>query len=92
MSCVPDFSKLPFAPAQIQFENVRAEPGCPPKALASRRFTAQATLPGSIASKVSPVGDTVAAPGSARFSGHGLPNAVEKVPSAALEIIASPRS
>jgi hypothetical protein len=26
MSRVPDFSKLPFAPAPIQFEEVRAEP------------------------------------------------------------------
>jgi hypothetical protein len=26
MSRVPDFSKLPFAPARVQFEDVRAEP------------------------------------------------------------------
>jgi hypothetical protein len=31
MSRVPDFSKLPFAPARVQFEDVRAEPWLAPE-------------------------------------------------------------
>ena len=54
MSCVPDFPSCRFAPAQIQFENVRAEPWVTPEGISVAPV--QATLPGSIASKVSPGG------------------------------------
>src|ERR1700731_2302783 len=33
MSRVPDFSKLPFAPARVQFEDVRAEPRLAPEGI-----------------------------------------------------------
>jgi methylmalonyl-CoA mutase len=33
MSRVPDFSKLPFAPARVQFEDVRAEPWLTPEGI-----------------------------------------------------------
>ena len=33
MSCVPDFSKLPFVPAPIEFEDVNAEPWLTPEGI-----------------------------------------------------------
>ena len=33
MSCVPDFSKLPFAPAPIQLEDIPAEPWLTPEGI-----------------------------------------------------------